>query len=57
MKKFIRTCDEETMKTLKELGFPLLEYDSNFWTFLNDRNLTFSVDDQKKISYSDMMYI
>ena len=53
-RKFIKTQDAETKKTLEALGFTLVYYDGRTATFLNDTKLYDNLD-VKNTTYSDRL--
>ncbi len=56
-KKFIKTTDTETANKLTALGFKLISYMGNVYTFLNEtsQNLTFESVDKSKIAYDSKL--
>jgi hypothetical protein len=54
---FIKTRDVETAEELKRLGFKVINESGGMWTFLNDINIRFNADDNKKAVYSDRIEI
>lgn len=50
---FIMTSDEVTYKELLKLGYTLINYSSNIWTFINDGKMTFN--DCEKVVYTNML--
>lgn len=54
---FIKTRDKETAERLKDLGFKVVNESGGMWTFLNDINIRFDVDGNKKAVYSDRIEI
>lgn len=51
--KFITTTDEQTAETLKQLGYTLLSFSANRWTFINDVVATF--DKKENVNYTDVL--
>ena len=55
---FIKTSDETTAETLKNLNFQQVDFSSGIYTFLNTDKLMFSDDiDKSKIQYSNNLCI
>lgn len=52
--KFIKTQDLNTAEDLKKIGFKLVDYTNETWTFVNNPEcpLTF---DNNKVAYSNML--
>lgn len=52
--KFIKTQDLNTAEDLKKIGFKLVDYTNDTWTFVNNSEcpLTF---DNNKVAYSNML--
>lgn len=55
-KKFIITKDENTYKKLKSLGFQEVSHNGDFWYFLNDNKIIFSLDDIKGVHQTNTLY-
>lgn len=53
--KFICTTDDETANKLKSIGFTCLGKDSGEWRFLNDSQFTFSKEDLKDVTYTNVI--
>ena len=55
---FIKTADESTAETLKELNYQQVDFSNGIYTFLNTDKINFSEDiDKSKIHYSNMLYV
>lgn len=50
---FIHTSDEETAEKLRQLGYEELPKEGTQWVFINNTNLTFSVDDGMKLNFTN----
>lgn len=50
---FIKTQDKETADKLVSLGFKVVNKSGDTWTFLNDANIRFEAEENKKAVYSD----
>lgn len=50
---FIHTSDEETAEKLRQLGYEELPKEGSQWVFINNTNLTFSVDDSMKVNFTN----
>jgi len=57
-KYFIKTTDEETANTLKELGYQLFSSDDGVYVFINDSKLRFNESvNEKKCAYTDKLCV
>ena len=55
---FIKTSDESTAETLKNLNYQQVDYSNGIYTFLNTDKMNFSEDiDKSKIQYSNMLCV
>ena len=55
---FIKTSDESTAETLKELNYQQVDFSNGIYTFLNTDKMNFSEDiDKSKIQYSNMLCV
>ena len=55
---FIKTSDESTAETLKNLNYQQVDFSNGIYTFLNTDKLNFSEDiDKTKIQYSNMLCV
>lgn len=55
---FIKTADEYTAETLKELNYQQVDFSNGIYTFLNTDKMNFSEDiDKSKIQYSNMLCV
>ena len=55
---FIKTADESTAETLKNLNYQQVDFSNGIYTFLNTDKLNFSEDiDKTKIQYSNMLCV
>ena len=55
---FIKTADESTAETLKELNYQQVDFSNGIYTFLNTDKMQFSDDiDKSKIQYSNNLCI
>lgn len=52
---FLVTTDEETSKKLQELGFQLISFGNNQWTFINNGKVTFDDTSKMKCIYTDIL--
>lgn len=53
---FIKTADESTAETLRELNYQQVDFSNGIYTFLNTDKMQFSDDiDKSKIQYSNML--
>ena len=55
-KKFIITKDEKTYRKLKSLGFQEVSHSGDFWYFLNDNKINFSLDDVKDVCATNTLH-
>ena len=55
MEKFIKTQDESTALQLCELGFTELPKQGSFFIFINDGKANFSLEEKKKLIYTNIM--
>ena len=51
---FIRTTDEEVAKKLRESNYQEVGKQGSFYCFVNNGNATFSAEDEKNISYTNV---
>ena len=55
---FIKTSDESTAETLKNLNYQQVDFSNGIYTFLNTDKMNFSEDiDKTKIQYSNMLCV
>ena len=55
---FIKTSDESTAETLKNLNYQQVDFSNGIYTFLNTDKIQFSDDiDKSKIQYSNNLCI
>lgn len=55
---FIKTSDEPTAETLKNLNYQQVDFSNGIYTFLNTDKINFSEDiDKTKIQYSNMLCV
>lgn len=55
---FIKTADESTAETLKNLNYQQVDFSNGIYTFLNTDKVNFSEDiDKTKIQYSNMLCV
>ena len=55
---FIKTSDESTAETLKNLNYQQVDYSNGIYTFLNTDKINFSESiDKSKIQYSNMLCV
>ena len=55
---FIKTSDESTAETLRELNYQQVDFSNGIYTFLNTDKINFSDDiDKSKIQYSNMLCV
>ena len=55
---FIKTSDESTAETLKNLNYQQVNFSSGIYTFLNTDKINFSENiDKSKIQYSNMLCV
>ena len=55
---FIKTSDESTAETLRELNYQQVDFSNGIYTFLNTDKINFSEDiDKTKIQYSNMLCV
>ena len=55
---FIKTADESTAETLKNLNYQQVDFSNGIYTFLNTDKMNFSEDiDKTKIQYSNMLCV
>ena len=55
---FIKTSDESTAETLKNLNYQQVDFSNGIYTFLNTDKMQFSDDiDKSKIQYSNNLCI
>ena len=53
---FIKTSDESTAETLRELIYQQVDFSNGIYTFLNTDKINFSENiDKSKIQYSNML--
>lgn len=58
MNNFIQTTDAKTADILRRSGFPELEPNSGFYTFVFSKKLNFVEDiDITKVRYTNMLYL
>lgn len=58
MNNFIQTTDTKTADVLRKSGFPELEANSGFFTFVFSKKLNFVEDiDITKVRYTNMLYL
>lgn len=53
--KFIKTQDENTKKTLEQLGYQLISYDGKTATFLNNSKMSFDKSGVKNAVLSNKL--
>ena len=57
-KNFIKTSDESTAETLKNLNYQQVDFSNGIYTFLNTDRINFSeYIDKSKIQYSNMLCV
>lgn len=49
---FVKTKDEKTKENLIKAGFQLVSFESNIWTFVNNKNFKF---DESKVFFSNTL--
>ena len=55
---FIKTSDESTAETLRELNYQQVDFSNGIYTFLNTDKIKFSENiDKSKIQYSNMLCV
>ena len=54
---FIKTQDKKTYEELIKIGFKLIDYTDDTWTFINNPDCPLTFDNNKNITYSNMLYI
>ena len=55
---FIKTSDESTAETLKNLNYQQVDFSNGIYTFLNTDKINFSENiDKSKIQYSNMLCV
>ena len=55
---FIKTSDESTAETLKNLNYQQVDFSNGIYTFLNSDKMNFSeYIDKSKIQYSNMLCV
>ena len=55
---FIKTSDESTAETLKNLNYQQVDFSNGIYTFLNTDKINFSGNiDKSKIQYSNMLCV
>lgn len=55
---FIKTSDEHTAETLKNLNYQQVDFSNGIYTFLNTDKMNFSEEvDKSKIQYSNMLCV
>ena len=55
---FIKTSDESTAETLRELNYQQVDFSNGIYTFLNTDKINFSESiDKSKIQYSNMLCV
>ena len=55
---FIKTSDESTAETLKNLNYQQVDFSNGIYTFLNTDKINFSENiDKLKIQYSNMLCV
>ena len=55
---FIKTSDESTAETLRELKYQQVDFSNGIYTFLNTDKINFSENiDKSKIHYSNMLCV
>ena len=52
---FVCTTDEQTAKTLRELGYPELPKDGNRWIFVNTQDKKVFSSEDMKVHYTDIL--
>jgi len=52
---FVCTTDEQTAKTLRELGYPELPKDGSRWVFVNTQDKKMFSSDDLKVHYTDIL--
>lgn len=55
MNNFVRTSDSETADKLLKEGFTLVDKSNGYWTFINNKNITF--EDKSKVHYSNQLHV
>ena len=55
---FIKTSDESTAETLRDLNYQQVDFSNGIYTFLNTDKINFSESiDKSKIQYSNMLCV
>lgn len=54
---FIKTTDKETADKLERLGFEKLAKEGDMYVFLNNSQAVFSKEDEKKMSFTNILAI
>lgn len=57
MKNFIQTQDKETAIQLRSLGFTELPKQGSFFIFINDGKANFTLEEKKKMIYTNIMSV